>query len=318
VKLKKIYEIAIEKGIENDPRGKFEVSKQLKQLKKKYDSLSDKQKQDFDSESLTNPYSDTRILHGAGNEDVKCVLVGIDIDAGEMVLADRLIQKGKKIDLVISHHPEGRALAGLYRVMNMQSDIMHLQGVPINVAESLMQERISEIERRLLPANHTKTQDAARLLDIPLICLHTPADNQVVWFLNRLFKKEKPETLIQILEILRGIPEYQQAIKNNTGPKIVNGSEDSRAGKIFVDMTGGTEGAKDIFKNLANAGVGTIVGMHLSEEHLKKAKQEHINVIIAGHISSDNIGLNLILDTIEKQQKLDVLCCSGFVRVKRK
>jgi len=121
-----------------------------------------------------------------------------------------------------------------------------------------------------------------------------------------------------LLEILKDIPEYKIAIKNNAGPKIINGSNSFRCGKVFVDMTGGTEGSQDIFKNLAQAGVGTIVCMHLSEEHLKKAKEENINAVIFGHISSDTIGLNLLLDSIEQKQKLNVVECSGFTRIKRK
>ena len=320
MKLTRLYELIIEKGIEQDPRGKAHVKKELKKINEKYSSLSKDKKDFFDIEMLRNPYGDTRILYGQPDTEIKRILVGIDIDVGEILLADRLSQNGKKIDLVLSHLPEGSALAGLYRVINMQSEIVHLAGVPINIAESLLNKRISEVERRLLPVNHTKTEDAARLLNIPLMCAHTPADNHVVSFLDKMFKKENPETVGEIMSILMKIPEYQHSAKNNTGPKIVNGSEDSRTGRIFVDMTGGTEGSKDIFKNLAQAGIGTIIGMHLSEEHLKKAREAHINVVIAGHISSDNIGLNLILDAVEKQQKqkIEILCCSGFIRVKRK
>jgi putative NIF3 family GTP cyclohydrolase 1 type 2 len=318
MQLNKLYDLVIAKGMQQDPRGSAFVLKELKALKVKYAALSKTQAAEFDQERLKNPYSDTRILHGLGSENIRNVLVGIDIDVSEILLADRLIQKGRKIDLIIAHHPEGRALAALHQVMYMQADIVNLHGVPIAIAEDLMNSRISEVERRLLPVNHTKTQDAARLLNIPLLCVHTPADNHVVYFLEQLLKKKNPQSLGQIIDILKTIPEYQQSMKNNCGPKIVNGTDDYRVGKIFVDMTGGTEGSKDIFKNLAQAGVGTIVGMHLSEEHLKIAKQEHINVIIAGHISSDNLGLNLILDSIEMVQKLDIIGCSGFVRVKRK
>jgi len=318
VKLKKFFDLVIERGIENDPRGKQNVLKELKRLKRKYQGLSNLEKDEFDIERLTNPYSDTRILHGTGNEQIKKVLVGIDIDVGEVVLADRLNQKGKKIDLIISHHPEGRALAALHQVMYMQADIANLKGVPIAIAENILQKRINEVERRLLPVNHTKTLDAAKLLDIPLVCIHTAADNHVTTFLQNLMNKKAPYTVGEIIEILKGIPEYKHAVKNNAGPKIINGSNKSRAGKIFVDMTGGTEGAKEIFRNLAQAGIGTVIGMHLSEDHLKKAKQEHVNVVIAGHISSDTVGLNLLLDYIEKKQKLDIVECSGFMRVRRK
>jgi putative NIF3 family GTP cyclohydrolase 1 type 2 len=58
--------------------------------------------------------------------------------------------------------------------------------------------------------------------------------------------------------------------------------------------------------------------MHLSEEHFKHAKDEYINVVIAGHIASDAIGLNLLLDELQKIDKgIKIIPCSGFVRVKR-
>lgn len=317
MKLKKIYEFVVEKGIENDPRGKAKVEQGLKRLRKSYEELSTKEKDEFDIERLKNPYSDTKILFGTGEEEIKRIMIGIDIEVGEVLLAEMLRQKGKKIDLLLSHHPEGRALAGFYHVMHMQTDILSQRGVPVNIAENLMRERISEVERKIMPANHAKAVDAARLLNIPFLCVHTPADNHVAKFLQNLMDKKKPQDLVDIVDILGEIPEYKQAVKNNAGPKIIYGTKSSRAGKIFVDMTGGTEGSKEIFKNLAQAGVGTIVGMHLSEEHLKKAKAEYINVVIAGHISSDTLGLNLLLDSLEKKQRMELISCSGFTRIKR-
>ena len=82
-------------------------------------------------------------------------------------------------------------------------------------------------------------------------------------------------------------------------------------------MTGGTEGPKKIYPRLSQAGVGTIVGMHMSEDHFRYAKDEHINVVIAGHIASDTLGMNLLLDEIEKAGRLNIISCSGFVRIKR-
>ncbi len=190
MKLKKLYEFAIEKEIEQDPRGKACVKKEMQKIKKQYDELKNAGKAEFDIDRMTNLYSDTRILYGTGNEEIKKVLLGIDIDVAEVLLADRLNQKGKKIDLIIAHHPEGMALAALHQVMYMQADIAHLHGVPINIADNLMNKRITEIERRLLPANHTKTIDAAKLLDISLMCIHTLADNHVVTYLQKLIDKK--------------------------------------------------------------------------------------------------------------------------------
>lgn len=317
MKLKRLYEIIQATGIANDPRGRKTVMKELEKRKRSYSDMKKDEKDFFDVESLSNPYADTRILHGSGNEEIKTALVGIDMEMAEILLADRLSSKGAKIDLVISHHPEGRAYANFYEVMHMQADILNRFGVPINIAEGLMESRIQEVERKISPANHARAVDVARLLDIPFMCVHTPADNMVASHLQRTFDRKKPDTLDDMIKILRDIPEYMDAAKNNTGPKILLGSKDRKAGRIFVDMTGGTEGSKDIFESLAGSGISTIVGMHLSEDHRKEAEKRHINVVIAGHISSDNLGINLMLDEIQKTESIKVLACSGFRRFKR-
>ncbi|MEK6689995.1 MAG: NGG1p interacting factor NIF3 [Nitrospirota bacterium] len=321
MKLKDLYAFIVQRGIEVDPRGKDVVEKDLQRKKENFDTLKpdDPDSLSFDKESFTNPYPDTRILFGNPELEVRNFLIGIDIEVGEILLAERLLSKGKKIDLVISHHPEGRAYANLYEVMHMQADILNKFGVPITVADDLLDKRIKEVERKLMPVNHTRTVDAAKLLGIPLLCMHTPSDNFVANHLQKLFDERKPDTLKDILNILREIPEYQDAIRETAGPKITLGSKEKRAGKVFVDMTGGTEGSKDIFERISQAGVGTIVAMHLSEDHRKEAEKHHVNVVIAGHISSDNLGMNLLLDGIEKAEPsgLSVLCCSGFKRFKR-
>ena len=102
------------------------------------------------------------------------------------MLADRLREK-RRLDLVLTHHPEGRALAKLGDVMGMQADILHSVGVPIATAEALLNTRIGEVSRRLLPVNHTRAVDAARLLGLPFMCVHTPGDNQVVAYLQKIF-----------------------------------------------------------------------------------------------------------------------------------
>jgi hypothetical protein len=57
--------------------------------------------------------------------------------------------------------------------------------------------------------------------------------------------------------------------------------------------------------------------MHISEEHRKEAEKNHMNIVIAGHISSDNLGLNLLLDEVLQGSGVQVLACSGFNRTRR-
>ncbi len=318
MKLDKLYKKAISIGIENDLRDKKEIDKFMAMEKQKFEKLCDEDKEFYDKDRLFNPFSDTRILYGDQDTEIKKVIVGIDMEIGEILLTHKLNkERNENIDCIISHHPEGLALAQLYDVMRLQADLLSLYGITISVAEQLMEKRISEVERGILPVNHNRAVDAARILNIPMMCIHTPADNCVTYYLKRLFEKEKPYNLKELLEILKKMPEYKKSSLLQAPPKIINGSENNKCGKIYVDMTGGTGGSEDIFDKIANSGISTLVGMHIGEKHLKKAKEANLNIIIAGHISSDTLGLNLLFDEIEKKDRLEFIGASGFERFRR-
>lgn len=292
MKLSKLYDLVVKFGKDRDVRDK----------------------------STIKFFEDSAILNGAPQAEIKKILVGIDIEAAELLLADR-IRENEGLDLVISHHPEGKAYAGLHKVMRLQVDILANAGVSRSVAAELLEERMREVERRVMPNNHMRPVDAARLLNMPFMCIHTPADNHVASFLSGLFAKERPKKVQDIVDILMGLPEYKIADNSlNNGPKIILGNPGRSTGKILMEMTGGTEGNKDVYDKLYKSGIRTLVSMHLSEEHFKKVKDANLNVVIAGHISSDTLGLNLLLDRIEKQgkQTFQVIDCSGFTRIKRK
>lgn len=313
MKVQEIYNLAVEKGIEADFRGRKFIDKILARRKEKYDKLSPQEKAEFDLESLTNPYSDTRVLNVAEDKEVKKVLVGIDIEPAEILLAKEL----GSIDLIISHHPLGKGLANLHEVMDLQCDILNYYGVPINIAEGLMRERISEVARGVNSCNHQRTVDTAKLLGFNLMCLHTVCDNLAASFLRENIEKKSPERLEDLMRLLKEVPEYKQAMNFGAGPKIFVGSEENRCGKIaLTEVTGGAEGSPKLYEKMAQAGIGTVVGMHVSEEHKKEAEAANINVVIAGHMSSDSIGMNLFLDELEKRG-VEIIPCSGLIRVSR-
>lgn len=314
--IQQIYDLAIEMGTKADPRGVDRVKKVLSIRKKEFDELSEKKKKYFDKEILTNPYSDTRMFVFEPKREIKTILAGIDTGAEEILLADRLIQKGRNIDLVIGHHPEGHGLAGLHDVMDLQVDTWADAGVPVNAAHAIMAERILEVQRGVHPANHNEAVDAARLLEIPLLILHTVWDNLGNKFMTDYINKKNFETVGEVMEHLMELPEYQEASRGKAGPIIVSGSEKSRCGKIAIFFTGGTNPSKEMYVELAKAGIGTIIDMHVTEAALKEIKKLHMNVINAGHMSSDSIGANLFFDELEKKG-IDVIPCSGFIRARR-
>ncbi len=317
MKLSDIYRIMVEAGIAADARDRDEIDRVLAAARAEYDKLEEDEKRFFDTERLTNPYSDTRICAGDPDAEIRGVLVGIDMEVGEVLLADRLREKGEPIDLVLAHHPEGPGFANLHKVMPMQADLWAAQGVGIGAADALIAPRAEEVRRKLMPANHYRAIDAARLLGFASVSCHTPADNSVNAFVQRFVDEQAPATLGDLVKALRTIPEYEDAARKGYGPALISGSASARPGRMVVDMTGGTEGPIDALERLSAAGVGTLVGMHYSEEHRKKAEELKLNLVIAGHVSSDTIGMNLVLDEIERAGDVRIVCTSGMVRVSR-
>jgi putative NIF3 family GTP cyclohydrolase 1 type 2 len=315
--IKQIYNLAIELGTKNDLRGAAMVKRKLERVKKQFNELSQSKKDEFDQERLTNPFSDTRYF-GDPDKKIKRIMVGIDVDVAELLLSKEL-SKTKPIDLIMSHHPIGPALAGLHEVMDLQVELLAKYGVPINIAENLTHIRMSEVSRGLAPANHNRVIDAAKLLGLDLMCVHTPCDNMVASHLDKELKKNKNklETVGEILDLLKKIPEYKMAIAQKAGPRLFTGKEANYLGKIaLTEITGGTEGSKELYQHIAQAGIGTIVGMHMKEESREEAEKSHLNIVIAGHMSSDSIGVNLFLDELVKRG-VEVIPCSGLIRYSR-
>jgi hypothetical protein len=314
--IKQVFELGVKMGITADPRGEVKVKKYLERTKKEYEEMKDKDKEYFDEDSLVNPYADSKIHFADQNKEVKRVLAGIDIGSAEILLASQLSERGKEIDVVIAHHPIGQSLADLHGVMDMAVEIYEANGVPVHTAEKLMEERIKEVGRGVHPANHYRVVDMARLLNVNFINTHTITDNLVNNFLTDFLAEKKPELIKDLVDALLEIPEYKQAKKQSAGPKLFSGGPNHRVGKILLEMTGGTSPSEKVYQAFSQAGISTIVGMHLNEVSNKKASANNMNVVIAGHIASDSLGMNLFLDELEKQG-IEVITCGGLMRIKR-
>ncbi len=313
--IKQIFNLGIDLAIAADPRGEAGVKKYLARVRKDYEAMSEKSKKYFEMEKLTNPYMDSFIHTDDGNE-VKRVLVGIDINAAEILLANELTQRGKKIDLVIAHHPEGKGQTYLHDVMMMNTDIYEACGIPVHLAEKISEERWLEVEKGVHPMNHNQAIDIARLLGVNFINTHTFTDNLVNKFLTDYLNKVKPQTLGDIIDALLELPEYQYAQSMGSGPKIVSGRPSHRVGKMLLEMTGGTTPGSKLYQEISRFGISTVVGMHMHREIINKASENQLNVVMAGHMSSDSLGMNLLLDELEKKG-IEIISAGGLIRVSR-
>jgi putative NIF3 family GTP cyclohydrolase 1 type 2 len=320
MKLKTFFRRAVEIGIEADPRGKKHIEKLLKKEKDRQKKLEGVEKELADEERTWNPFADCRIINGTGEEEIRTLVVGIDIETPEVILADRLREKGEKIDAILIHHPEGRALADLDKVMSLQVDLLAQVGVPVNHSEAHLRPRMDRVWRAIHADNLFRTERTAELLGLPAFNCHTITDNLVWRFVEKEVCKKEYDDLGEILNALLAIPEYKYYAKKGNPPIIVNGSKGGRPGKVVAtEFTGGTNGPEEFLESQSRAGVGTILSMHVTEKTLEEAKKHHVNMIQCSHMASDAIGVNLLLDKLAKEEKrLSTIDISGFIRVRRK
>ncbi len=239
------------------------------------------------------PYDSGILVPG---EDIKTVLMGVDMGTPEILLGREL-----GVDLIISHHPQGgEPSVHFHKVMERQIDCMVKAGVPVNKAQKALKARRERIERDSHVSNYDRTGSAARLLKMPFMNIHMPLDiiteNTVQGHLDQQLTDPRA-TLGDVIGALKQMGEYQNTL---AGPSIRVGSEKDYAGRVLVLMAGGTNGGEAVFKAYFEAGIGTIVCMHVPDEVRKAVQDQNIgNVIVAGHMASDSIGINQFVRALQ-------------------
>ncbi len=257
---------------------------------------------------LTEIPADSAIL--VPGEGIKKVLVGVDMGTAELLLAKEL-----GVDCVIGHHPVGgTARANFITVMDNQIDRMVQAGIPINKAEKVLAKKRGKVERGSHSRNYDTVHSAAKLLGMPLLSIHTPTDilaqNIVQEVMDKVYAENNQAKVSDLIEALMEMPEYQRDLNK---PVVRVGSKESYSGKPFVTMAGGTGGGSDVLKAYFEAGVGTLVTMHIPEDDIKAIKDQNIgNVLVAGHMSSDSVGINAFLKVLE-EKGIEVIRMSGVI-----
>ncbi|MBS4026914.1 MAG: Nif3-like dinuclear metal center hexameric protein [Clostridia bacterium] len=257
---------------------------------------------------LTEAPPDSGIL--VPGENIKKILVGVDMEGAEILIAKEL-----GFDAVITHHPKGGLpMLNLHLVMDNQIERMVKAGVPINKAQKVLAKRKEEVDRATHVGNYDRALSAAKLLRVPFLAIHSPADllaeKIVQEHLDVNLALKKTAKLKDVLAILGKLSEYKNTLAK---PVIRIGSEESYAGKVFVTMAGGTGGGEEVAKAYFEAGVGTLIVMHMPDKVIKAVKKQNIgNVIVAGHMASDSIGINAVIRALEANG-LEITRASGVI-----
>jgi len=321
-KLWELFQLAIDLWIKSDIRGEKKIFDFLNEQKDKYKKLDKEKKAYFDQDIFTNPYYDSKIYYGQLDTKIKKIIVWIDVEWQEILTVNEYNKKNpkNKIDAILWHHPEWKALVDLWWMLKtVLNEIEFNLWLPVNQVEKINEPRIWKINRSISPLNYNRHISIAKILWIPFFWIHTPADNLCCKYLNDLFSKnnKKIKKLKDIINLLEKIPEMQISKLNWVWPQIWSWNEESLVWKIAVNwITWWTSWAKEMFEKYSIAWIWTVIAMHIWEDHLEEAKKHNINVIMTDHMASDSLGLNLIADEYQKLW-VEILDFSWFIRVSR-
>jgi putative NIF3 family GTP cyclohydrolase 1 type 2 len=244
--------------------------------------------------------------------EVRRVFVGIDVDIGELLLARSLGADG-----IIAHHPIGsRARLGLPAVIERHEDQMRAEGIPADVAHEKMLERRRPVAHALHTSNYDRVVDAARQLNIPLMNIHLAADlmgrQYFIDFVGRVVDGATT-TVDGLIGELETIPEMEASLVQ---PELWLGEGKNLVGRWVVQMAAGTNGGAPVYRTYYEHGIDTILAMHIDERDLRELEQLQrpgANLVITGHMPSDSIGMNRVIDALENQG-LEVIAGSGVIR----
>jgi hypothetical protein len=245
--------------------------------------------------------------------DVHRVYIGIDIDVAELLLARSLGADG-----VIAHHPMGsHARLGIPRVIERHEDQMRAEGIPADVAHQAMLARRRPVAHAVHTTNYDRVVDAARALQLPAMNIHLAADligrQFFIDFIGRAVNGHRT-SVGALVEELKTIPEMEASLVQ---PELWLGSPANPVGRWLVQMAAGTNGGAPVFRTYYEHGIDTIVAMHVDDRDLRELEQlprTGTNLVITGHIPSDSIGINRVIDALEANG-IEVLSGSGVIRV---
>ncbi len=195
------------------PRGSEGVARVLERAKKEFDELPEDERWEFDQESLVNPYADTRILYGDPETEVS-THPGGHRPGGRRGAAGRQAAREGHVRSTCCWPTILKA--GLSPVSKrswvVQADVWRNFGVSIAYGDAVMSDRMAEITRA--PASAQQRADRAAppgCLDLPFMCCHTPADNNVNEFVQaRCDELGADATVDELLDMLKSIPEYRR------------------------------------------------------------------------------------------------------------
>ena len=235
-------------------------------------------------------------IHVPGN-GIRKVLFALDVDTGVLMAAKQM-----GYDAVIAHHPLGSSAITFPIVLDQHVPQMMEAGVPEDVARQAIVAIKEKREVAAHAANNHHVDSIARLIGMPLLNIHFPLD-QIgrIRMMNAISTHAGDQPSVEkVIEALYTLQEFRES---DVPIAVRMGSETNMAGKMAISHGAGTNGGVDVARAYFNAGVETLIQIHVNYEDLVKIRTypESRNLIITGHVASDLLGINPFIEELEKR-----------------
>ena len=239
---------------------------------------------------------------------LKKVLFGIDISNSDVYMAKTL-----GYDAVIAHHPLASSTKG-FNVFKDNINILVEAGVPEESAEKAVADKYDSLRIAAGSKNYDDVVSVAKLLAMPLMNIHQPLDEigrkLMQDAVDTVINKNPEATLSDVVEGLYCIPDFKRA---RTKIEILAGDDCSKAGKTLVSHGAYTNGGYDIANTCFEAGINTVIYIHIAyPDYVRLKREKKGNLIVTSHIASDCAGINPFIDRL-RSEGIDVTGINGII-----
>ncbi len=243
-------------------------------------------------------------------DGIRRALVGIDIGPAELLIARQL-----GLDAAIAHHPNPM-VQSYPAILDKHVDQMTAAGVPEGEAREAVKPLKEALTLSYHSGNYGQTVSAAKLLGLPYVNIHNPLDELGRRIMDEAIRKSVAAAgpgarVSDVVAGLMSLPEFQTA---PTRPLVALGDPRNPAGKVVVAHGAGTNGRAPVALAYFRHGVGTVVYIHLDYSEVLKLRAQApagANLVVAGHIASDLVGINPFVRRLE-ERGLEIVRASGL------
>jgi putative NIF3 family GTP cyclohydrolase 1 type 2 len=238
-------------------------------------------------------------------EGVRRVLFGLDIGAGELLLARQL-----SCDAVIAHHPVGVPHRS-WRVFERHVALLVGAGVPEDAARAAVAPKLEALRVDGQSRNYEQVAAAARQLGMPFLNIHCPLDEMG----RRVMQATVDEVLsgnpeLRLADVAGALGALPAARRAETAVEVLLGHPGARAGRVLVAHGALTNGGYHVARACYEYGIDTVVYIHVSSADLARLREDgQGQLIVVGHLVGDGVGIEPYIDAL-RARGLEVILLS--------